>query len=192
MIIFEGDSFKIRELEETDAEPLFTNYHSCPVSARYVSTRVHIDTDQTLQAIRRWRMHYRKENPSLLVYGITTEHTDEPVGVLVLVWQTDHAEIHFGLSSACSGKGLATKVCSAGLKLLHSKGVRDVRTQPYIGHKASIRVLKKCSFVDHGRLKQHAPFPALGDGLFDCADMRLQLEPANTGSSCRTENSNRC
>ncbi|MBF4246457.1 N-acetyltransferase, partial [Vibrio anguillarum] len=69
----------------------------------------------------------------------------------------------------------ASELCRSGLQYMKSLGVKEVRTNPFIEHLASIRVLEKSGFSNYGTLKNHARFPTLVDGLFNCADMRITL-----------------
>lgn len=110
------------------------------------------------------------------MYGIASNPDDSIFGLLVLVLNGSMGEIHFGLSKKFSGKGIATSACKAGLLELKRRSVKEVRTAPYVGHLASIKVLEKCGFRSYGTLVQHAPFPSLGRGLFDCLDFRLRFE----------------
>ncbi len=109
------------------------------------------------------------------MYGVATSPDDFVFGLVVFVFNEQYAEIHFGISDQFSNQGIATELCCSGLQYLKSLGVNQVRTNPFIEHIASIRVLEKSGFSNHGTLKNHARFPTLGDGLFNCADMRISL-----------------
>ena len=170
----------IRELKKSDAQSLFDNY-SCDIEAgKYRTSLPHKNVAYTRERIAQWQLGYEAEAPKLLVYGVASTNCNDTIfGLLVLVFpdpfQRQSAEIHFGLSLKTKGQGLGTLVCQKGLEILNSLGVKKVSTASYKKHLASIRVLDKCGFKHHGTLKQHAKFPVLGEGLFDCADMRLEL-----------------
>lgn len=53
--------------------------------------------------------------------------------------------------------------------------MKSVRTQPFSEHHASLRVLEKCGFKNHGILQGFSKFPQLGDNMQNCVDMRIEL-----------------
>ncbi len=124
---------------------------------------------------KQWRKFYSENAPKVCVYGVAASPDDFVFGLVVFVFNEQYAEIHFGISDQFSNRGIATELCRSGLQYLKSLGVNEVRTNPFIEHIASIRVLEKSGFSNHGTLKNHARFPTLGNGLFNCADMRLSL-----------------
>ncbi|ODW40616.1 GNAT family N-acetyltransferase [Vibrio parahaemolyticus] len=172
---YENDVFRIRELRETDADSLFSLYSGSISSAKYISTLPHDTVGTTLSKIQQWRKSYLESRPKVLVYGVAESQNDFVFGVVVFVFNEQHAEIHFGISDKFSNRGIATQLCRTGLEYLNSLGLKEVRTNPFVGHIASVRVLEKSGFSNHGTLKNYARFPTLGDGLFNCADMRISL-----------------
>jgi len=172
---YENKTFRVRELQETDANSLFNKYSGSNNSAKYISTLPHASAETTLSKIKRWRKLYLESNPKVCVYGVASSKDDSVFGLLVLVFNEKYAEIHFGISDEFSNRGISTELCLSGLQYLKSLGVNEVRTNPFVDHIASIRVLEKSGFSNHGTLEQYAPFPTLGDGLFNCADMRMSL-----------------
>ncbi|MCQ9052747.1 GNAT family N-acetyltransferase [Vibrio diabolicus] len=172
---YENDVFRIRELRETDADSLFSLYSGSISSAKYISTLPHDTVGTTLSKIQQWRKSYLESSPKVLVYGVAESQNDVVIGVVVFVFNEQHAEIHFGISDKFSNRGIAMQLCRTGLEYLNSLGIKEVRTNPFVGHIASVRVLEKSGFSNHGTLKNYARFPTLGDGLFNCADMRISL-----------------
>ncbi|MCZ0925222.1 GNAT family N-acetyltransferase [Vibrio diabolicus] len=172
---YENDVFRIRELRETDADSLFSLYSGSISSAKYISTLPHDTVGTTLSKIQQWRKSYLESSPKVLVYGVAESQNDFVIGVVVFVFNEQHAEIHFGISDKFSNRGIATQLCRTGLEYLNSLGIKEVRTNPFVGHIASVRVLEKSGFSNHGTLKNYARFPTLGDGLFNCAGMRISL-----------------
>ncbi|USH01296.1 GNAT family N-acetyltransferase [Grimontia kaedaensis] len=172
---FETEIFRVRELRETDANSLFNLYSGSSISARFISTAPHDSTKTTLSKIKQWRKFYIEIHPKVRVYGVAETQNDFVFGLVVFVFNEQHAEIHFGISDKFSNRGISTELCRNGLEYLRSLGINEVRTSPFIEHVASLRVLEKSGFTNHGTLKNHTRFPALGDGLFDCADMRITL-----------------
>ncbi|HDY7736127.1 TPA: GNAT family N-acetyltransferase [Vibrio vulnificus] len=172
---FENDIFRIRELRETDADSLFSLYSGSISSAKYISTLPHDTVGTTLSKIQQWRNSYLESSPKVLVYGVAESQNDFVFGVVVFVFNEQHAEIHFAISDKFSNRGIATQLCRIGLEYLNSLGIKEVRTSPFVGHIASVRVLEKSGFSNHGTLKNYARFPTLGAGLFNCADMRISL-----------------
>ncbi len=172
---YENESFRVRELLESDANSLFNLYCGSKSSAKYISTLPHDTAATTLDKIQQWRKFYDEKAPKVQVYGVAEHQTDAVFGLVVFVYNEQDAEIHFGISDAFSHRGISTVLCRAGLQYLKQMGIKQVRTNPYVGHKASIRVLEKSGFTSHGTLSNHAHFPSLGDGLFHCEDMRIDL-----------------
>lgn len=174
-MIFENEIFTVRELREADAESLFNLYSGSLSSAKYISTYPHDTADTTMTKIKSWRQFYLETRPRLLVYGVAENQNDFVFGLVVFVFNERYAELHFGISDQFSHRGIATTLCRQALKHLKSLGEKEVRTNPFVDHVASIRVLEKSGFSNHGTLKNYARFPALGDGFFNCADMRIRL-----------------
>ncbi|MFL0941304.1 GNAT family N-acetyltransferase [Vibrio parahaemolyticus] len=172
---YESGNFRVRELRETDASSLFNMYSGSSSSAKYISTLPHDTVETTLSKIKQWRKFYLENAPKVCVYGVAARPDDFVFGLVVFVFNEQYAEIHFGISDQFSNRGIATELCRSGLQYLKSLGVIEVRTNPFIEHIASIRVLEKSGFSNHGTFKNHARFPTLGNGLFNCADMRLSL-----------------
>ncbi len=172
---FENAVFRVRELNERDANDLFTRYCGVNETAKYISTLPHDNAQTTRLKIKHWRQFYQQREPKLSIYGVSSRHDDRVFGLVVFIFNPEYAEIHFGISNQYSNQGIATQLCLAGLQYLKTLGITDVRTNPYVAHAASIRVLEKSGFIQHGTLENYAPFPALGEGLFNCADMRIQL-----------------
>lgn len=170
----EAQEIAIRYLEETDAVPLFENYLGDEQTCLYLNRQAHQSPIQTLQAIGRWRAQYELDHPNILVLAIEESATHVPIGCLVLIPESSHSEIHFGISRNYQGKGYATQACKLGIEYLKSIGVEEIHTAPHIDHQASIRVLEKCGFKKQGVLKEYAVFPALSDELQDCLDMQLK------------------
>lgn len=172
---FENDIFRVRELREADANSLFKMYSGSRHSAKHISTLPHDTVEVTLSKIKQWRKFYSENNPKILVYGVAASPDDSVFGLIVFVFNEQHAEIHFGISDKFSNRGISTELCRSGLEYLKCLGVNEVRTHPFVEHTASIRVLEKSGFSNHGVLKNYARFPTLGGGLFNCADMRIRL-----------------
>ncbi|MCS0378663.1 GNAT family N-acetyltransferase [Vibrio diabolicus] len=172
---YESGIFRVRELREADASPLFNMYSGSCSSAKYISTLPYDSVETTLSKIKHWRKFYLENAPKLCVYGVASIPDDFVFGLVVFVFNEQYAEIHFGISDQFSNQGIASELCGSGLQYLKSLGVNEVRTNPFIEHLASIRVLEKSGFSNHGTLKNYARFPTLGDGLFHCADMRISL-----------------
>ncbi|HCH0918758.1 GNAT family N-acetyltransferase [Vibrio vulnificus] len=172
---YENEVFRVRELRETDADSLFSLYSGSISSAKYISTLPHDTLETTLAKIKQWRKSYLESTPKVLVYGVAESQNDFVFGVVVFVFNEQHAEIHFGISDKFSNRGISTQLCRTGLEYLNNLGIKEVRTNPFVGHMASVRVLEKSGFSNHGTLKNYARFPTLGDGLFNCADMRISL-----------------
>ncbi|WP_425668833.1 GNAT family N-acetyltransferase [Vibrio owensii] len=170
----EAQEIAIRYLEETDAVPLFENYLGDEQTCLYLNRQAHLSPIKTLQAIGRWRAQYELDHPNILVLAIEESATHVPIGCLVLIPESSHSEIHFGISRNYQGKGYATQACKLGIEYLKSIGVEQIHTAPHIDHQASIRVLEKCGFKKQGVLKEYAVFPALSDELQDCLDMQLK------------------
>ncbi|OHY93738.1 GNAT family N-acetyltransferase [Vibrio rotiferianus] len=170
----EAQEIAIRYLEETDAVPLFENYLGGERTCLYLNRQAHQSSNETLQAIGRWRAQYELAHPSILVLAIEESATHVPIGCLVLIPESSHSEIHFGISRNYQGKGYATQACNLGTEYLKSIGIEQIHTAPHIDHQASIRVLEKCGFKKQGVLKEYSVFPALSDELQDCWDMRLK------------------
>jgi len=172
---YENEVFRVRKLREADAKSLFTMYSGSSNSAKYISTLPHDSAETTLLKIKQWRTFYLDSSPKVRVYGVAESSEDFVFGVVVFVFNERHAEIHFGVSEKFSNLGIATELCRSGLEYLKNLGVNEVRTNPFSGHVASIRVLEKSGFLSHGTLNNYARFPTLGDNLFNCADMRINL-----------------
>ncbi|MBG0761872.1 alanine acetyltransferase [Vibrio cidicii] len=172
---YESTIFRVRELREVDAYSLFSMYSGSSSSAKYISTLPHDTVETTLSKIKQWRKSYSENAPKVCVYGVAASPDDFVFGLVVFIFNEQYAEIHFGISEQFSNKGVATELCRSGLQCLKSLGVKEVRTNPFIEHLASIRVLEKSGFSNYGTLTNHARFPTLGDGLFNCADMRITL-----------------
>ncbi|MGR5132179.1 GNAT family N-acetyltransferase [Vibrio alfacsensis] len=168
----EAQHVAIRHITESDADPLFENYLGDEKTCLYLNRQTHQSSKQTFEAIKKWRTQYELEQPMALVLAIEEIVSQKPIGCLVLIPENSISEIHFGISSHYQGKGYATQACKLGIDYLTSRGIDQIHTAPYIGHKASIRVLEKCGFKRQGVLKEHAIFPALGDCSQDCLDMR--------------------
>ncbi|WP_264403358.1 GNAT family N-acetyltransferase [Vibrio owensii] len=171
----EAQDIAIRYLEETDAVPLFENYLGDEQTCLYLNRQAHQSPIQTLQAIGRWRAQYELDHPNILVLAIEVSTTQVPIGCLVLIPESSHSEIHFGISRNYQGKGYATQACKLGIEYLKSIGVEEIHTAPHIDHQASIRVLEKCGFKKQGVLKEYAVFPALSPNPQDCLDMWLEV-----------------
>ncbi|MFH4414737.1 GNAT family N-acetyltransferase [Vibrio diabolicus] len=150
---YENDVFRIRELRETDADSLFSLYSGSISSAKYISTLPHDTVGTTLSKIQQWRKSYLESSPKVLVYGVAESQNDFVIGVVVFVFNEQHAEIHFGISDKFSNRGIATQLCRTGLEYLNSLGIKEVRTNPFVGHIASVRVLEKSGFSNYGTLK---------------------------------------
>ncbi|EGX7690629.1 GNAT family N-acetyltransferase [Vibrio parahaemolyticus] len=172
---YENEIFRVRELRETDAESLFSLYSGSISSAKYISTLPHETVETTLSKIKQWRKSYLESSPKVRVYGVAESQNDFVFGLVVFVFNERHAEIHFGISDKFSNRGISTKLCRTGLEYLKSLGIKEVRTNPFFEHMASVRVLEKSGFSNYGTLKNYARFPTLGDGFFNCADMRITL-----------------
>ncbi|CCN69964.1 GNAT family N-acetyltransferase [Vibrio nigripulchritudo] len=172
---YESDIFRVRELREADADSLFKLYSGSIASAKYVSTLPHDTVETTLSKIKQWKKSYLESNPNVRVYGVAESQNDFVFGLVVFVFKERCSEIHFGISGKFCNRGISTELCRIGLEYLKSLGVKEVRTNPFTGHLASIRVLEKSGFTNHGTLKSYTQFPNLGDGLFNCADMRITL-----------------
>ncbi|OEE58066.1 alanine acetyltransferase [Enterovibrio norvegicus FF-454] len=172
---FENDVFRVRELEDADASSLFNLYSGSSTLAKFVSTAPHDSAETTLSKIKQWRKLYLESNPKVRVYGVAESQDDFVFGLVVFVFNKQHAEIHFGISDKFSNRGISTELCRVGLVYLRSLGINEVRTSPFVEHVASVRVLEKSGFTNHGTLNNHARFPTLGNGLFNCADMRISL-----------------
>ncbi|HCG8290478.1 TPA: GNAT family N-acetyltransferase [Vibrio parahaemolyticus] len=172
---YESGIFRVRELRETDASSLFNMYSGSSSSAKYISTLPHDTVETKLSKIKQWRKFYSENAPKVCVYGVAASPDDFVFGLVVFVFNEQYAEIHFGISDQFSNRGIAAELCRSGLQYLKSLGVNEVRTNPFIEHIVSIRVLEKSGFSNNGTLKNHARFPTLGDGLFNCADMRISL-----------------
>ncbi|EPW6845471.1 GNAT family N-acetyltransferase, partial [Vibrio parahaemolyticus] len=172
---YESGIFRVRELREADANSLFNMYSGSSSSAKYISTLPHDTAETTLSKIKQWRKSYLESTPKVRVYGVAESQNDFVFGLIVFVFNERHAEIHFGISDKFSNRGISTELCCTGLEYLKSMGVKEVRTNPFVEHMASVRVLEKSGFTNHGTLKNYARFPTLGNGLFNCADMRISL-----------------
>ncbi|WP_411062725.1 GNAT family N-acetyltransferase [Vibrio rotiferianus] len=170
----EAQDVAIRYFEETDAVPLFENYLGDVQTCLYLNRQAHQSLIQTLQAIGRWRAQYDLAHPNILVLAIEESATHVPIGCLVLIPESSHSEIHFGISRNYQGKGYATQACKLGIEYLKSIGVEEIHTAPHIDHHASIRVLEKCGFKKQAVLKEYAVFPAFGANPQDCLDMWLE------------------
>lgn len=116
------------------------------------------------------------DHPNILVLAIEESATHVPIGCLVLIPESSHSEIHFGISRNYQGKGYATQACKLGIEYLKSIGIEEIHTAPHIDHQASIRVLEKCGFKKQGVLKEYAVFPALSMFPQDCLSMRFKWE----------------
>ncbi|EKM23594.1 GNAT family N-acetyltransferase [Vibrio sp. HENC-03] len=171
----EAQEIAIRYLEETDAVPLFENYLGDEQTCLYLNRQAHQSSNETLQAIGRWRDQYELAHPNILVLAIEVSATQVPIGCLVLIPENSHSEIHFGISRNYQGKGYVTQACKLGIEYLKSIGVEEIYTAPHIDHQASIRVLEKCGFKKQGVLKEYAVFPALSPNPQDCLDMWLEV-----------------
>lgn len=171
----EAQDIAIRYLEETDAVPLFENYLGDEQTCLYLNRQAHQSPIQTLQAIGRWRAQCELDHPNILVLAIEESATHVPIGCLVLIPESSHSEIHFGISRNYQGKGYATQACKLGIEYLKSIGVEEIHTAPHIDHHASIRVLEKCGFKKQGVLKEYAVFSALSPNPQDCLDMWLEV-----------------
>jgi len=166
----------IRKLLLSDAFSLFKNYKSNIECAKYITSNPHTDIKQTRKLINKCLNNYQTSNPKSLIFAIAEPKDTEVIGLLIFVFNDNHAEIHFGLSKSFSGRGIATSVCYEGITWLKSLGIKSVRTQPYSEHNASIRVLEKCGFKNHGILQNFSKFPQLGGDMQNCVDMRIECE----------------
>ena len=166
--------YLLRKLVETDTSNLFKNYKGNYDCAKYISSNPHTDIEQTRQFIRKCKSDYQTNNPTSLKFAIAEPINNEVIGLLIFVFNEKYAEIHFGLSNNFSGRGIATSVCYEGVRWLKNQGINNIRTQPYSEHHASLRVLEKCGFKNHGILYGFSKFPQLGEGLQNCMDMRIE------------------
>jgi len=168
--------YVVRQLVESDASSLFDNYKSNLDSAKYISSNPHTDLEQTRQLIIKCLTNYKTAKPSLLIFAIAEPNIGEVIGLLVFVFNEKYAEIHLGLAREFCGRGIATSVCLDGVTWLKGRGVKGIRTHPYYKHHASLRVLEKCGFKNHGLLSNFAKFPQLGHGMKNCVDMRINFK----------------
>ena len=175
----EAQYVAIRHVEESDAVPLFDHYLGDEKACLYLNRQAHLSSTQTLQAITRWRSQYELAHPNILVLAIEESATQIPIGCLVLIPESNHSEIHFGISRSYQGKGYATQACKLGIEYLKSIGIEQIHTAPHIYHQASIRVLEKCGFKKQGVLKEYAVFPALSANPQDCLSMHLVMSAAS-------------
>ncbi len=130
MMRVESQQVAIRHLKTTDADPLFENYLGDEQACRFLNRQAHQNSNQTLEAIERWRAQYEKKSPNLLVFAIEELTSQTPIGCLVLIPEQDSSEIHFGISARYQGKGYATQACKLGVVYLQSLGITRIRTTP--------------------------------------------------------------
>lgn len=171
----ENINYKLRKLTKADTLHLFTNYKGNKDCAKYITSSIHTDLNETLLLIKKSLVNYQTNNPPTLIFAVVEPNIDEVIGLLVFVFKEKYAEIHFGLSNKFSGHGIATEICNDGITWLKNRGVIAIRTQPHHQHYASLRVLIKCGFKSHGLLKNFAKFPQLGNITQNCVDMRINL-----------------
>lgn len=167
--------FCIREFREADAESLFINYKSCLDCTYFLTSKTHTSLEQTEVAIIKWQKLYAESAPPFLVFAIAEAKSNEVFGLLVLVFGSDHAEVHFGFSKRYWKQNLGDEVLKSAIRYLQSKNVKSIQTQPHINHQASIRLLEKNGFIRHGILKNYAVFPQMSNDRQDCWDMRIDL-----------------
>lgn len=175
-MFIEHREYIIRKLILSDASSLFKNYKSNIDCAKYIRSKPHTNIKQTRELIDKCLTNYQASNPKSLIFAIAEPKDTEVIGLLIFVFNDNHAEIHFGLSNSFSGRGIATSICFEGVTWLKKLGIKSIRTQPYSEHSASLRVLEKCGFKNHGELQNYSMFPQLGENMQNCVDMRIEFE----------------
>ena len=166
----------LRKLVVSDASSLFKNYKSNFSCAKYISSDPHTNIEQTQKLINKCLSDYITNNPVSLKFAVVEPKSNEVIGLLVFVFNDKFSEIHFGLSNNFSGRGIATSICHEGVRWLKKRGIKNIRTQPYFKHHASLRVLEKCGFKNHGVLQGFCNFPQLGENKQNCMDMRIEFK----------------
>lgn len=115
MMRVESQQVAIRHLKTTDADPLFENYLGDEQACHFLNRQAHQNSNQTLEAIKRWRAQYDQKSPNLLVFAIEELTSQTPIGCLVLIPEQDSSEIHLGISARYQGKGYAPKLANLAL-----------------------------------------------------------------------------
>ena len=175
-MLIESTNYKIRKLVITDSISLFKNYKGNKHCAKYLNSTLHTDLKETQALINKCLSNYQINKPSTLIFAVVSPNTDEVIGLIVFVFKETYAEIHFGISHKFSGFGIATAICKDGITWLKNRGFTEIRTQPHQDHCASLRVLTKCGFKNHGLLYDFAIFPQLVSTTQNCVDMRLKFK----------------
>jgi ribosomal-protein-alanine N-acetyltransferase len=154
---------RLRRPQASDAEAIFARYSSDPQVTRLVGWPRHTTVDGACAFVQfsdgewaRW-----PSGPFL----IESRESDALLGATGLVFETSfRAQTGYVLATDAWGRGYATEALAAIVDLARGLAVRRLYALCHHEHRASARVLEKCSFSLEGRLRAYAEFPNLAPG----------------------------
>ena len=133
---------RLRRPRDTDAQALFTNWSSDAAVVRYLPWPRHEDVSHASAYIT--SLQSRWADGTAFAWMLTTPPDDECVGLGLIRFHEDDAEIGYSLARACWGRGYMPEVCRELLR--HAFALPGVRRAVAIvdtENTPSIRVLEK-------------------------------------------------
>lgn len=153
----------------SDAEPLFKCYTGSIERSQFLVRGVHASVENTAGFINLWCDARWSVPGASFAWIIADTYTDEPFGTFVVIRERHIAEVHFGVSAARSGQGLATEALLVVTSWLESFAeIQRVWTACDLENVAAHAVLERAGYQREGILHKWLVAPALGYRARDC------------------------
>lgn len=165
----------LRRGTSQDVQPLFQAYTGSIERSKFLARGVHKSLEDTQRFVATWCDANWDIDGDRFAWIIADRSSSEAIGTFVVI-RTDHrCEVHFGLSRARSGAGLATEAIQAVTNWIWKScdGVQRVWTACDLEHIAAHRALEKAGFDQEGTLKRWLVLPMFGPSARDCISFAM-------------------
>lgn len=148
-MIAKSERISLRYAEPDDATALF-NYTGDLGSSRYLARKPHSNHEQTLKMLTQLSTPESLERRGKCVWVIHLDEINSAIGIVTLIKEDSHLELHFGLILDFTGKGfgsealfLAARYCCSSK--ISNKVISFTDTQNLAAQAVLIRSGFKCT-----------------------------------------------
>lgn len=158
-----------------DPRLLFRDYMGCGERSTFLARGVHKSLGDTERFVSTWCDENWDSGSNQFAWIIADRASGEAIGTFVMICVSHKCEVHFGLSRARSGVGLATEALQAATTWIWRNGreVQRIWTACDVENIAAHRVLEKAGFEREGTLKRWLVLPKFGPAARDCISYAL-------------------
>ncbi len=164
------ERLRLRRGAPADAAPLFEGYTGSEERSRFLARGVHRCVADTARFVSTWCDARWDDGSGRFAWIVADGASNEAIGTFVLIRERHVAEVHFGLSKAHEGRGLATQALDAVVAWIETHDdVQRIGTACDMENVGARRVLAKAGFRCEGVLERWLVVPAMGPVARDCA-----------------------